>query len=75
MSVQQMEDELCKLFAEILGLPEVEPQDSFFDLGGHSLTASKLVRRIGTDYGIKVPLRRLYVAPTAQSLAQRLTAS
>ncbi|MEC4015470.1 acyl carrier protein [Streptomyces sp. H27-D2] len=70
--VRVVEQQLCELFAEVLGLPDIDPQDSFFDLGGHSLLASRLVRSVSTRYGVKVPLRRFYEAPTAAAVAQHL---
>ena len=75
MTVQEAQETLCRLFAEVLGIPEIDPQDGFFDLGGHSLLASKLVRRIRTEYGVRIPLRRVYDAPTPEALAQHLAAA
>lgn len=66
------EQELCEVFAEVLGLPEIDGRDSFFDLGGHSLLASKLVRRIRGRFGVKITLRSVYETPTAEGLARRL---
>lgn len=73
MTVQ--EQELCEIFAEVLGLPEIAAQDSFFDLGGHSLLASRLVRRIHSQFGVKIPLRNVYETPTAEALAKHLNLS
>lgn len=69
------EQELCELFADVLGLPEIDEQDSFFDLGGHSLLALQLVRRIQSTFGVKVPLRSVYETPSASALAHHLTAA
>ncbi|SEQ65403.1 Phosphopantetheine attachment site [Lentzea xinjiangensis] len=66
------EEQLCALFAEVLGLPEIAPDDSFFDLGGHSLLASKLVRQIHSRLGVRITLRRFYEGPTASAVAREL---
>jgi nonribosomal peptide synthetase DhbF len=66
------EEQMSTLFAEVLGLPEIAPDDSFFDLGGHSLLASKLVRRIHAEFGVKITLRRFYEAPTVSAVVREL---
>ncbi|MFE2428216.1 acyl carrier protein [Streptomyces sp. NPDC059373] len=75
MTTQEWETELCRLFSEILGIPDVEAGDSFFDLGGHSLLASKFTRRVRDAHGVRIPVRRIYDAPTPQALATYLTAA
>ncbi|MEV0012799.1 phosphopantetheine-binding protein [Streptomyces sp. NPDC051840] len=75
MTATEWETELCLLFGEVLGMPDVDAQDSFFDLGGHSLLASKLTRRVQEAFGIRIPVRRVYQAPTPATLAAYLHAS
>lgn len=36
VTATEWERELCLLFGEVLGMPDVDVEDSFFDLGGHS---------------------------------------
>jgi acyl carrier protein len=62
--------EICALFAELLGRPEVLPDDNFFDIGGHSLVAIKLLTRIRDTYGVELPLNELFTDPTARAVAK-----
>ncbi|MFI0350764.1 amino acid adenylation domain-containing protein [Actinomadura sp. 9N407] len=64
---------LCRIFAEELGVDEVGPDDDFFDLGGHSLMAMKLVRRIRREPGCaELKIATLLSAPTVARLLDRL---
>ncbi|MFG2823186.1 acyl carrier protein [Kitasatospora sp. NPDC048365] len=46
----------AQLWMEVLGVDEVDPDDDFFDLGGHSLAALRLSTLIRQDLGLAVEL-------------------
>ncbi|MFE2979167.1 amino acid adenylation domain-containing protein [Streptomyces sp. NPDC059258] len=66
------EELLCELFAEVLHVERVGIDDSFFDLGGHSIMATKLVNRIRVALRTEVELRTLFTHPTVAGLVPNL---
>ncbi|MEV7323447.1 amino acid adenylation domain-containing protein [Streptomyces sp. NPDC093970] len=65
---------LCHLAAEVLGLPEVSPDDDFFVLGGHSLLASRLISRVRATLGTELTIRSVFQYPTIGELARHIAA-
>ncbi|MFC6487522.1 condensation domain-containing protein [Nitratireductor sp. GCM10026969] len=57
-------------FREALASPEMGPDDDFFDHGGHSLIATRIIGRLLGDHGIEVHFNDLFSYPTAASLAR-----
>ncbi|QKW24834.1 amino acid adenylation domain-containing protein [Streptomyces seoulensis] len=64
---------LGRLFAEVLGEEQVGPRDSFFDLGGSSVLAARLLARVRSEMGLELPIRTLVEFPTPAELSRRLT--
>ncbi len=61
--------------AELLGIEQIGASDSFFELGGNSLLATRLVQRLGESLGRQVPVRMLFEHPEIRELATALDTS
>jgi acyl-coenzyme A synthetase/AMP-(fatty) acid ligase len=65
---------LCRVFADVLGVPRVGVQDNFFLLGGHSLSAVRATFRLSEELDRDVALAALFHHPTITALAAHLDA-
>ncbi len=64
-----VETELAKIWAEVLAIDRVGIHDNFFDLGGHSLAASRLVSRVIQKCQLELPIKALFESPTVAEMA------
>ncbi|SHM32598.1 amino acid adenylation domain-containing protein [Cyclobacterium lianum] len=63
------EKKLAEIWKRTLGLSNIDINDNFFDLGGHSLVAVKVMTLIEKDLGTRLPLSILFKYPTIMQLA------
>jgi|GEM_PF-1582519 len=68
----ELERQLLEIWKELLRVEQVGLQDSFFDLGGHSILAVTLAERIEALLGHKLPIATLFQSPSVEQLALRL---
>lgn len=64
------EHRLAAIWRVVLGLAEVGIHDDFFQLGGDSLLAMRVVARLRDTFRIEMPLRALFDAPTVSQLTR-----
>lgn len=66
------QETLCSLFASALGVPRVGVNDSFFDLGGQSLSGIRLISLINEALNVELSLDQLFDFPTVTDLDRHL---
>jgi amino acid adenylation domain-containing protein/non-ribosomal peptide synthase protein (TIGR01720 family) len=66
---------LAGIWAAVLEREQVGPEENFFELGGQSLLATRVLGRVREVFGVEVPLRTLFESPTVAALAAAITAA
>lgn len=64
-----VEQTLVKIWVEVLNVDQVGIHDNFFDLGGHSLAATRIISRVIKHFQVELPLRSLFQSPTVAEMA------
>ena len=67
-----VEEILAGIYAQVLGVERVGVDDSFFDLGGDSLSAMRVIAAINTGLDAGLAVRAVFEAPTVAQLAPRI---
>jgi amino acid adenylation domain-containing protein/thioester reductase-like protein len=67
-----IEEQLAKIWAELLKVKQVGIEENFFELGGHSLLLTQLIFQIRQTWKIELSLSSLFEMPTIASLAQSI---
>jgi amino acid adenylation domain-containing protein len=65
----ETEAAVAEIWREVLRLDEVGATDDFFDLGGHSLKATRILTRVGTRLGVELPVGVIFDHPTVRGIA------
>ncbi|MFO1077414.1 MAG: amino acid adenylation domain-containing protein [Planctomycetota bacterium] len=68
------ERRLATIWSQMLGIPDPGVDDDFFDVGGHSLMAVRMLTRVREEFGVQLPLQTLMQYPTIAQLAERIQA-
>jgi amino acid adenylation domain-containing protein len=63
---------LLEIWKDLLKVENIGIDDNFFNLGGHSLKAMKMIERIYSELGIELTLRTIYSLPTIRGISEQL---
>ena len=66
------EKQLAEIWQEVLGLGRVGASDDFFELGGHSLLALRLIARVESVFGKRIPVASVFHGRTVAQMAMLL---
>jgi natural product biosynthesis luciferase-like monooxygenase protein len=67
-----LEKDVARIWSEVLGVEQIGVHDHFFEMGGHSLLAAKLIYRLREAFQVDLPLRRLFEDPTIASVSSAI---
>ncbi|HEX8616449.1 MAG TPA: amino acid adenylation domain-containing protein, partial [Thermoanaerobaculia bacterium] len=70
----EVEEQLCALWEQVLGVSPIGVRHKFFELGGHSLHATQLMARVRSRFAVHLPLSSLFEEPTVEHLAALIAA-
>ncbi|WP_257453432.1 non-ribosomal peptide synthetase/type I polyketide synthase [Archangium lipolyticum] len=68
----EIEEKLCHLVADVLGVPRVGIHDRFFEMGASSLDLIKLQRRLEREFSVRLPIASFFEHPSISALAPQL---
>ncbi|NOS75462.1 MAG: amino acid adenylation domain-containing protein [Methyloglobulus sp.] len=68
-----LEAQIAELWADLLGIEQIGVYDNFFDLGGHSLSAVQIIKRMQEFHGIDLSVSDLFYAPTVSDMSHLIT--
>jgi acyl carrier protein len=69
----EIEERLVQVWQNVLDVRPIGIDDNFFDLGGHSLAASRVISRVIQTFQMELPVKALFDAPTVAEMAAIIT--
>ncbi|WP_158678615.1 thioester reductase domain-containing protein [Streptomyces sulphureus] len=63
------EEAVAAVWREVLGTRDIAPDEDFFEVGGHSLRAVRVLLRLRERLGVDLPVQTFFAAPTVSALA------
>jgi acyl carrier protein len=74
-AVNNVDEKLVQICEEVLDIRGIGIHDNFFDLGGHSLAATRVISQVVREFQLEVPLQSLFQSPTVAQMAIAITES
>jgi amino acid adenylation domain-containing protein len=71
----EIEETLAAIWADVLKLDRVGRHDNFFEIGGHSLAALRMLAQVRQRFGVQLSLRSLFESPSLDALGRVLKLS
>ena len=66
------EEGLARIWSECLAVAPIGARDNFFDFGGQSLIATRILTKVRSEFGVKMSLTDLFDRPTVAEMAAHI---
>ena len=66
------EFKIAQIWSQVLGIKEIGLHDNFFDLGGHSLSATRVISKIRAEFNNELPLKVFFENSTIMTLSKKI---
>ncbi len=73
--IGELETLIANTWQSVLGLERIGRLDNFFEIGGNSLSATRVIAQCGQEYGQEIPLRALFDSPVLKDFCKALEES
>ncbi|SFF28488.1 amino acid adenylation domain-containing protein [Paenibacillus algorifonticola] len=67
-----LEEQLVRIWQEVLGTERIGVKDNFFDLGGHSLSLMQLIQKVYAAMGVEISLHNMFQNPSVEAMAYEI---
>lgn len=67
-----VEEALARIWSECMSIEPIGAKDNFFDFGGHSLIATRILTRVRSEFGVEMTLTNLFEKPTIEEMAAHI---
>ena len=64
-----VQTEIAAIWEGVLGMKNIDSNDNFFDIGGKSLTATSIFARIKSEFGLELPLDKMFEFATIRQMS------
>ena len=68
-------DDIVQIFRRVLNTPEVNASSDFFELGGDSLLATRVLSAIARDFGMELMYEEFVESPSPEGLFAKVAAA
>lgn len=72
---EEIMQRVLTIWGHVLGVENLSADADFFALGGDSLLATQIISRLNAHFGIEIPVRTVFEAPSPSALARRVIAA
>ncbi|MBB6714150.1 non-ribosomal peptide synthetase, partial [Clostridium gasigenes] len=71
----EIEKIIVRIFEEVIGIERISVDADFFEMGGHSLRATKVANRIESETGVRIPIKIIFSERTAEYISKYIEQS